>query len=384
MNQRVAIVGIGATQFRSVSPDVSYKELMYEAAVKAYADCGINPRKDVATFVTCSEDYTEGTSIFDEYVPDQLGAVLKPVHTISGDGLQGLISVWMQISTGQFDIGVVEAHSKASNMVSPDGIALCAQDPVYQRPLNLNTKFIAGLEMDYFLNASGNTREDCAQVVVRNRRAALKNPFAAYGADLTVADVISSNPVAEPLTELNCAQPADGAVVLVLANEARARALTRHPVWIQGVGLCQDASALESRDWLKPLYLTRSAEQAYKMAGIVNPGREIDFCEVDDTFAYKELQSLEALGLTAGLPAGRFLASGHGCYVNLSGGSLGMGYLHEATGLAAAFMAVQLLRGSAGALQREGLRTGLVQSWRGLPTTSGAVVILSRADGKEV
>ena len=33
--------------------------------------------------------HDEDTSIFDEYVPDQIGAALKPVQTICGDGLRG-------------------------------------------------------------------------------------------------------------------------------------------------------------------------------------------------------------------------------------------------------------------------------------------------------
>ena len=44
MSRNVAIVGIGYTSFRPLSPEVSYKEIMYEAAVKAYEDAGIDPR----------------------------------------------------------------------------------------------------------------------------------------------------------------------------------------------------------------------------------------------------------------------------------------------------------------------------------------------------
>jgi len=50
---------------------------MFEAAVRAYEEVGVNPRKDIDAFVTCAEDYWKGFSIFDEFVPDQLGAVLK-------------------------------------------------------------------------------------------------------------------------------------------------------------------------------------------------------------------------------------------------------------------------------------------------------------------
>ncbi len=118
MRGSVAVVGVGWAGFRPTTPDQSYKELMYEAAVRAYADAGVDPRRDVDSFVTVAEDFHEGTSIFDEYVPDQLGAVLKPVHTITGDGLHGLATGYMLVCTGQADIVVVEGHSKASNVVT--------------------------------------------------------------------------------------------------------------------------------------------------------------------------------------------------------------------------------------------------------------------------
>ena len=38
--RKVAIVGVGCTGFKSVAPDVSYKELMFEAATRAYQDAG--------------------------------------------------------------------------------------------------------------------------------------------------------------------------------------------------------------------------------------------------------------------------------------------------------------------------------------------------------
>lgn len=107
MADRVAIVGVGHTQFRATSPGVSYKEIMFEAATKAYADADLDPRRDIDSFVCCSEDLSEGTGIFDEYVPDQIGAALRPVHTISGDGLQGLAAAYMQILTGAFDVVAV-------------------------------------------------------------------------------------------------------------------------------------------------------------------------------------------------------------------------------------------------------------------------------------
>ena len=92
---------------------------MFAAARRAYEDAGVDPRTEVDSFVACSEDLEEGTSIFDEYVPDQLGAVQRPVHTIASDGLFGLVTGVMLIMSGVARTVAVEAHSKASDVASP-------------------------------------------------------------------------------------------------------------------------------------------------------------------------------------------------------------------------------------------------------------------------
>ena len=43
MQQRVAIVGVGYIPLRPVSPEVSFREMIFEAATKAYTDVGIEP-----------------------------------------------------------------------------------------------------------------------------------------------------------------------------------------------------------------------------------------------------------------------------------------------------------------------------------------------------
>ena len=383
MNERVAIVGAGWSGFRPRTPEVSYKELMYEAAVRAYADAGVDSRRDVESFVTVAEDFHEGISIFDEYVPDQLGAALKSVHTITGDGLHGLATAYMLIRTGMFDVVAVEGHSKASNLLTPEGVSIYAQDPVLNRPLQLNTHFVAGLEMHRYLHESGTEQEHCAGVVVKNRRNALKNPLASFPANLTVNEVLEGPPLAWPLGTRETAGHVDGAVVMVLASEKKASLLAEKPVWILGAGWCNGSASLESRAWGSLPYLEKAARMAYHQAGIKDPWTEIDFAEIDDTYAYKELQSLEALSLCGFGEAATLLKQGvfdpEGEFpVNVSGGSLGVGHLMDGTGLHRALEAVLQLRGEAGARQLDKIEVGLVQSWRGVPTTSAAVIVLGK------
>ena len=114
MNDRVAIVGVGWSGFRPKTPDLSYKELMYEAAKRAYANANVDPRKDVDSFVTVAEDFHEGVSIFDEYVPDQLGAAMKSMQTITGRlNSSASLKAWMCRSSASWLVS-------ANNWIQPE------------------------------------------------------------------------------------------------------------------------------------------------------------------------------------------------------------------------------------------------------------------------
>ena len=382
MSRRIAIIGVGSTACRALTPDVSYRELVYEAAVKAYEDAGVDPRKDIQSFVTAAEDCIEGISITDCYTPDQLGAALRPVQTVTADGIHGLITAYMQILTGALDVAAVAVFSKASNMLTPEDCLLFAFDPILNRPLNFNPYCIAGMEMNRYLHDTGTTKEQCALVTVKNKGNALDNPNAAHGARISVEHVLNSETNFYPLSRLDVSPPADGAIIMVLASEEAAKALSQKPVWIRGVGWASDTFSLETRDWDGASYATLAADMAYKMAGITQPRREIDLVEIDDTFSYKELQHLESLRLCRRGEAGFLVESGATgkdgeIPVNLSGGSLGIGHLGEAMGMQRALEVVLQLRGEAGKRQVANATTGLAHSWRGIPTTSGAVIVLS-------
>lgn len=384
MSRRVAIVGVGYTAFRPTSPEASFREMIFEAAVSAYEDAGIEPAQ-VDTFVSVSEDYLEGTAIVDEYVPDQLGAVLKPVHTIAADGITVLGAIFMQLQTGEFDIAVIEGRSKASNVVYPAYVEAMALDPVSVRPLDFHPRFVAGMEMRAFLDASGNTAEQTAAVVVKNRGNAQRNSGAAYGGSVSVEDVMTSEMVADPLREGQSARTADGSIVMVIATEEAASKMSGSPVYIKGIGWGQETPNLEERDWGRAGYAENAASRAYRMAGLVEPAREIDLAEVDDAFAYKELQHLEALGLAPPGRSGAMLEAGVFGFdgrlpVNVSGGSLGCGYAHDLSGIRSVLEVVLQLRGEAKWRQLQDVRVGLAQAWRGVPTASGGVAILEAGE----
>ncbi|UCE97011.1 MAG: acetyl-CoA acetyltransferase [Candidatus Bathyarchaeota archaeon] len=357
--------------------------MMFEAATRAYQDAGnISPRKDVDAFISVAEDYWEGFSIFDEFVPDQLGAVLRHLFTVAGGSLIGFATGYMLIKTGHFDVVALESHGKPSDILTLYDVVSFAMDPILNRPIGGHPFYVAGMEMNRFLCETGNTKEQCAMVATKNKGNALRNPFAAYGADINVEDVLCSDTYFDPLNQLDISQPADGGIVMILASDEVASRLNDNPVWVRGVGWACETPSLESRCWGDAVYARIAAEMAYKKAGINAPGDEVDFAEVDDLFSYKELQHMEALRLCGTGQAGSLtedgitMADGY-LPINTSGGALGMGWALEASGMQRLLEVVLQLRGQAGSRQLSDVEVGVTQSWRGIPTATGAVAVLS-------
>jgi acetyl-CoA C-acetyltransferase len=81
-----------------------------------------------------------------------------------------------------------------------------------------------------------------------------------------------------------------------------------------------------------------ASEQAYKMAGIKNPAKELDCFEVHDAYSGVELVSCEDLRLCGYGQSGKLYEEGYfdlggELPVNTSGGLIGMGHPVGATGL---------------------------------------------------
>src|SRR5438034_7010297 len=84
------------------------------------------------------------------------------------------------------------------------------------------------MEMARYLKDSATKREDCAQVVVKNKKNALSNPRGVHGANIDREGVMSSPVAASPLTELESSKGIDASIVFVLASAKKARRLGDH------------------------------------------------------------------------------------------------------------------------------------------------------------
>ncbi len=371
----VGIVGVGAAGFKPALPEISTRELMFEAAALAYRDAGIDPRKEVGSFITTSEDLWEGWSITDEMVPDQLGGAGRPVCTIPGDAITGLGNAVMQIEAGVAQVVVLEAHSKASDVLDKEAVEDLAQEPSLMRPLGMGSDTLAALEMGAFFEGSGFGLEDCDVAIENSRRRGSANPLASFGSKRRMGVSPSSEVLSSPLRKADKAPYADAAVVVVLASAGWAKRNKREAVDVDGVAWNSSLPWFDGGDATLAGYAHTSFERAAKQAGLAHGLRSLDLIEVDDTYSFKLLQHL--LSLSADKREASAVLLGKGPVVNPSGGSLAVGNLIEASALYRLYEAVLQLRGDAGRRQVKRARRALVQSWRGVPTATGGVAILS-------
>ena len=217
-----------------------------------------------------------------------------------------------------------------------------------------NFAFVVQSHIDRF---GGPSEEQMAKVSVKNHRNALTNPLAQSGLDITVDDVMKSRRIAGPIKFYDCCLYSEGAAALILAREDRALQITPNPIWIEGVGSCNQRSYMPDFDELGRLVCQQvGAQKAYKMAGITNPRKELDLIETHDLLTGVELISYAELGLCEPGQGGRLIDEGvtersGELPVNPSGGMIGCGHVAGCSGISRIGEITRQLLGKAGGTQ---------------------------------
>jgi acetyl-CoA C-acetyltransferase len=390
MDNRVCVVGIGVVEAKDPMVDLSHKEMLFYATRKALDDAGLE-RKDIGSAITASFDFLEGRSLSNQYTLDSIGGVMKPCDLRLGeDGIYSLFAGYMEVMSDPSQVVVVASVQKASER-DPDGLGYQkliadSMEPVFSRPVCKSVPNLLGLEpvlaameARVFMDRTGLSEEDLAEVAVKNLN--MDNDTKGSGPDKKT--VLKSDMLSWPIRKMTKAKETDAACAVILASEKRAKDLQNEPVFISGIGWCSDKSHLAFREQSVSRETKWAARQAYKMAGIRRPDREIDLAEVSDWYAHRELLHCEALGLCGsdeikGCVADKSFQKQGRLPVNVSGGLLGRGNAVGTSGLIRVAQVVRQIRGQANGFQVPGVGVGLAHSWGGIPTATAGAAILSK------
>lgn len=377
--RRVAVIGSGQVASRESYPNTFMADLARNAILEAFGDTGLTI-DDIDTLIDCSCDMIDGRSISSVFSVEACGGHMKEETKVEGDGTLAVYYAAMRVMAGTFDTALVVAYSKTSES-EPHYYTGLMCEPFYMAPMGLDYLSVSALQANVYAERYGITREQAAKVAVKNLSNARNNPYAQRKETLTVEDVLSSEMLASPLSELDFCPTSDGAAAVILAAEGVAERITDSPAWIEGIGCCGDIYYPGQRDLCELASVRKAAEQAYGAAGIKKPLQEIDVAEVNELCTYQELMLYEALGFCKDGEGGKLVDSGDTGMggklpVNPSGGCIASNpWL--VTGINRVAEAALQVSGKAGDRQVKGAKKALAHGADGMALQTNAVLILS-------
>jgi acetyl-CoA C-acetyltransferase len=351
------------------------RSLWAEAAIAALGDAGVD-RVDLVTIGCMSSGLFTGQEHLASLLADELGMAGVPAARVESACASGGLAVragFAEIAAGLAEVVLVTGVEKMTDVDGADATYALgtAADAEWEGFHGVTFPGLYAMLARVHMQRFGTTREQLARVAVKNHANGLLNRHAQYHLKVSVADVLESTLVADPLRLLDCSPVTDGAAALVLTTVERARELAagKPVVRITGSGLATDTVSLANRGDLAELGAVRLAgERAYAMAG--RTPDDIHLAEVHDCFTIAEIMATEALGFFAAGDGGPAVEKGltdlgGRIPVNTSGGLKSKGHPVGATGVAQVIEIVSQLRGDAGQRQVEGARVGMAQNMGG-------------------
>jgi acetyl-CoA C-acetyltransferase len=376
----VAVIGVGMNKWGELWAK-PMRDIFVEAALAAIDDAKID-HLDSMYIGSMTPGLFLGQEHLGSMLSDYLGQNPIPATRVESACASGGLAfrlAYIEVASGMSDIVLASGVEKMTDVSGDEATYALASaaDQDYEGYNGATFPGLYALMARRHMHQYGTTREQLAQVAVKNHENGSLNPLAQFPFKVTVEDVINSTMIADPLRILDCSPITDGAAAAILCPLDLAKQKGVKPIIkITGSGHATDTIALYQREDITFLNATAKAgEMAFKMAGI-SP-KELDLAEVHDCFTIAEICVIEALGFVKKGEGGKAAESGLTALdgkipINTSGGLKSKGHPVGATGLAQIYEVVKQLRGDAGKRQVKGARRGLTQNMGG---TGGSTVV---------
>jgi acetyl-CoA C-acetyltransferase len=365
--------------------DKSLAQLHAELAKGALDDAGLS-HADVDGYF-CAGD---APGLGPLSMVDYMGLRLRHVDTTETGGSSYLIHVShaaQAIAGGKCSVALVTCAGRPRAEGSGSSLGLRRDnrpETAFEAPYEPTILNQYGMVARRHMHEFGTTSEQLAWVKVAASHHAQYNPNAMLRNVVSVADVLASPIVADPLHKLDCCVVSDGGGAVVVTTPEIARSLKRPVVSVRGAG-----EAIKHQHGGK-IDITYSAAAwsgpaAFAEAGVVPA--DIKYASIYDSFTITVVVQLEDLGFCAKGEGGRFVAdgnliSGQGRLpFNTDGGGLCNNHPGNRGGITKILEAVRQARGEAHpAVQVKNCDLVLAHGTGGMLATrhGGATLILER------
>ena len=378
--RNVCIAGVGMTAFGKF-PSRRFEDLGLEAVRGAIVDAGIDASLIQAGYAGHARTgrvlgWESGVGQAVLWEAGITGIPIVGIANFCSSGGSAFREAWVAVAAGLVDCAIAIGIEKLS-VRSDKGVPFTSDGVEIEGKLGFTPPAFFAMVAQRHMAQHGTTREQMADVTVKNRRHASANPRAQYRQPITRDEVLASPMVAEPLTKVQCCPTGDGAAAAILVSEDLARKLGgRGPIRVLAVQLVSGHYE-PARDITSFEATVRAANLAYEQAGI-GP-QDVDVAEVHDCFSIAEIVHYEDLGFCERGAGGRFVSQAGidgTVAVNTSGGLLSKGHPLGATGIAQLAEVVWQLRGEAGGRQVKDARIGLAHVVGGFQAGDAASVSL--------
>jgi acetyl-CoA acetyltransferase len=223
----------------------------------------------------------------------------------------------------------------------------------------------------------GTTSEQLAEIAVGVREYAGLNPHALYRDPITVADVVASRLVADPLHKLDCCVISDGGGAVILTTAERARDLRQPAIAVLGAAGGMTHWNIGQMGDYTTSAAAACAPEAFARAGLLPS--DVDTIQFYDSFTITVLVLLEDAGFCKKGEGGAFVAEGHlrrGGRLPLNTDGGGLSSCHPGMrGIFLLIESVRQLRGQAGAAQVPDCEVALAIGSGGWLSCIGAVLL---------
>jgi benzoylsuccinyl-CoA thiolase BbsB subunit len=339
-------------------PQSSYAGLASGPAFSAVKDAGL--QMSAVDAVYCGSSF--GGMLTGQRIAKVIGIRGVPVVNVENacsGGATAVHEAYESIRSGRHDVVLAIGVDKLSQF-GGGTLPLVQEDHEVQ--LGMVMPAMYGMRAQRFLHERDALPEDLANVAVKAHAHGALNPFAQYRGQVTTEEVLSSRPIADPLTLLQCCPTGDGAAAVLLVSDRVRREHGLDGVQVAASVLHSGQVSYGYRDMLAPEITRESAREAFDDAGI--QPQDLDLVELHDAFSIAELVYYEALGLCAPGESVKLLRSGGTALgghvvVNPSGGLLSKGHPVGASGVAQVVEVFWQLLGRAGGRQVPGARVAL-------------------------
>jgi acetyl-CoA C-acetyltransferase len=370
MAEHCAVVGVGQTKHDAKRIDVSQFGLVREAAQRALDDAGMTFADIEAVVIGKAPDMFEGVIMPELLLADALGGAGKPVfrvHTAGSVGGSTAIVAASLVQAGVHERVLTVCYEKQS-----EGNAMWAlsiSNPFQQTMVAGAGGYFAPLIRAY-MKRSGAPEDTGIRVALKDRLNALKNPYAHLKIEGITFDQIANSPMLwDPIRYLETCPSSDGACAMVLGSAAVAKKAPKKPAWIHATAMRTEPTMFAGRDQVNPRAGQDCASHLYEKAGIRDPRKEIDCCEIYVPFSWFEPMWMENLHFAPEGEGWKMTYEGATALdgdlpVNMSGGVLSSNPIGASGMLRFAEVANQI-RGEAGEHQVDGAKKGLGHAYGG-------------------